>query len=173
MREPICRLHVARCTRSTGAGVLAAMLFVAAGPVLGREDPSTMVSPAEQRAEEPPGRWQGNWSLTRIDPRLATRGAKDLLSLHVIQSAGEPEASVQWVAHRAICPDPLDEPCEWIGASGQGTGIVDLEGLYLVLQVSADPEDPFVLHLRPDGSGLLFSRSGGLRMRLEHRRDER
>jgi hypothetical protein len=149
----------------------AAILFMAAGLALAHEDPSTMISTEELAENEPPGPWQGNWSLTRIDPRLTTRGAQDLMSLHVIQSAGEPEASVQWVAHRAICPDPFDAPCEWIGASGEATGTVDEGGLYLVLKLSADPDDPFVLHLRPDGGGLLFSRSGGLRMTLDYRRD--
>lgn len=172
MREPAFRRSGTRRARAIRDGAVpAAILCMAAGLALAQEDPSTMVSTEEMAADEPPGRWQGNWSLTRIDPRLTTRGAQDLMSLHVIQSAGEPEASVQWVAHRAICPDPLDAPCEWIGASGDVTGIVDEGGLYLVLPVSADPDDPFVLHLRPDGGGLLFSRSGGLRMALDHRRD--
>jgi hypothetical protein len=136
-----------------------------------REDPATMAAADEGVGHEAPGPWQGNWALTRDDPRLTTRASQALLRLAVIQSVGDATASVQWIADRAICPEPFDDPCEWIGAAGEVAGIVDAGGLYAVLPVAADPEDPFVLHLAADGSGLLFSRDGRIRYRIEHRRE--
>jgi hypothetical protein len=151
------------------------LVFAALGgvPIATAEDPATMASPQELAAESPAGVWQGDWRLVRDDPRLRTRAASELLDLQVIHSARESTATLQWTARRAICPDPLDAPCEWIGASGESIAIIDAAGLYAVLPISADPEDPFVLHLRPDGRGLLFSRSGEWRMVLEHRREDR
>jgi hypothetical protein len=137
-----------------------------------REDPATMASTDEGVGHEAPGPWQGNWALTRDDPRLTTRASQALLRLAVIQSEGDAIASVQWVADRAICPEPLDDPCEWLGASGEVPGIVSAGGLHAVLPVSADPDDPFVLYLAADGTGLLFSRDGRIRYPIEHRRGD-
>lgn len=151
---------------------LVALALIALATASGAlEDPATMAAADEGVGQEAPGPWQGNWALTRDDPRLTTRAAQALLRLAVIQSEGDVIASVQWIADRAICPEPLDDPCEWIGASGELPGIVHAGGLFAVLPVSADPDDPFVLHLAADGTGLLFSRDGRIRYRLEYRRE--
>lgn len=89
----------------------------------------------------------------------------------MIQSKGDVIASVQWIADRAICPEAHDDPCEWIDASGEVPGIMHAGALFAVLPIPADPDDPFVLHLAGDGTGLLFSRDGRIRYRVEYRRD--
>jgi hypothetical protein len=150
---------------------LAALVSIVLAMAVGaQEDPASMVSAEEVVSERAAGPWQGHWTLTREDPRLFARGAQELLGLQVIQDQGAATASVQWLAHRAICIDPFDAPCEWVGAAGEVTGIVAAGGLYAVLPISADPDDPLVLHLMPDGRGLLFSRDGRLHYALEHRR---
>jgi hypothetical protein len=151
---------------------LAALVSIVLAMAVGaQEDPASMVSAEEIASESAAGPWQGHWTLTREDPRLFTRGAQQLLGLHVIQDQGAATASMQWLAHRAICIDPFDAPCEWVGAAGEVTGIVAAGGLYAVLPIAADPDDPLVLHLMPDGRGLLFSRDGRLRYALKHRRE--
>ncbi len=151
---------------------VAALAMIALATAAGTlEDPATMASADDGVGHETSGPWQGNWVLTRDDPRLTNRASQALLRLAVIQSEGDAIASVQWIADRAICPEPDDDPCEWIGASGEVPGIVTAAGLYAALPVSADPDDPFVLHLAADGTGLLFSRDGRIRYRVEYRRD--
>lgn len=116
--------------------------------------------------------WQGDWTVTRVDPRLRTRAGAELLSLHV---AAGPDATlaVDWAAGRAICPEPLEAPCEWVGARGQhAVAMQSGDSLLAVLPVSADEADPLVLHLhRSPGealaAGVLLGARGELRYRVE------
>jgi len=116
--------------------------------------------------------WQGDWTVTRDDPRLTTRAGAELLSLQVVDQ-GQGALAVDWQAGRAICLDPLDEPCEWIGTRGQATvAAVSGDSLIALLRVSADDSDPFVLHLHrgpttPIASGMLLGSGGDLRYRIE------
>lgn len=95
-----------------------------------------------------PGEWQGNYALSRIDPRIRTRAGADLIGMQVIQDRGADTATVSWDARRAICPDPLDEPCEWIGANGTDTARVIGDTLVLALRLSPDESDPAILVLQ-------------------------
>ena len=157
--------------RAARALALAATVMPAAPLSLAGEPAHTMQSPAERASERAaahaPGVWQGNWRVLRDDPRIRTRAGAELLRLHVLHHIGDTHAQVQWVAGRAICDDPLGEPCEWIGAQGTVThATVAPGGLYAVLAVSADETQPFVLHLQPPadrGDALLFDASGDLR----------
>lgn len=118
--------------------------------------------------------WQGDWTVTRDDPRLRTRAGAELLSLHVVDQ-GQGVLAVDWQAGRAICLDPLDPPCEWIGARGQATvAAVSGDSLVALLPVSDDDSDPFVLHLHREASsplvvGVLLGIGGELRYRVEAR----
>lgn len=100
-----------------------------------------------------PGVWQGNYALTRIDPRIRTRAGADLIGMQVIQDRGADTATVSWDARRAICPDPLDEPCEWIGANGTDTARVIGNTLVLALRLSPDESDPAILVLQRQSTG--------------------
>lgn len=100
-----------------------------------------------------PGDWQGNYALTRIDPRIRTRAGADLIGMQVIQDRGASTAMVSWDARRAICPDPLDEPCEWIGANGTDTARVIGDTLVLALRLSPDDSDPAMLVLQRRSTG--------------------
>jgi hypothetical protein len=136
-------------------------------------------SEAERAAEVPAGPWQGTWQVTRIDPRLRTRGAQELLVLTVWQDRGSLVATVDWQAGRAVCRDPMAAPCDWVRAQGQAaTGAASADGLVMVLPVSADDRDPFVVTLfgapaRGHSTGLegiLVSALGDLRYRIHARR---
>ncbi|WP_301751413.1 hypothetical protein [uncultured Erythrobacter sp.] len=102
----------------------------------------------------PPSDWQGNYALTRTDPRIRTLAGADLIGMQVIQDRGADTATVSWDARQAICPDPLDEPCEWIGANGTDTARVIGDTLVLALRLSPDDSDPAILVLqrRPTGA---------------------
>lgn len=118
--------------------------------------------------------WQGEWRVTRDDPRLYTRAAAELLSLRVIE-VSDTATRIQWQTGRAICEDPLAEPCEWIGASGEAVAVISGGSLMVVLPVSADDGDPVVLQLArvpasARASGVLFSARGGLRYAIEAER---
>ena len=93
----------------------------------------------------PPGDWQGNYALTRADPRIRTIAGADLIGMQVIHDRGEPTATVSWDTRRAICPDPLDEPCEWIGANGTDKARVIGDTLVLALRLSPEEGDPAIL----------------------------
>ena len=71
-------------------------------------------SAAERAQETAPGPWQGNWRVTRDDPRIRTRAGAELARLHIIHDQGSRTLELQWVAGRAICEDPAGEPCEWV-----------------------------------------------------------
>lgn len=120
----------------------AAALALAASAGAQEEGPSTV-----------PGDWQGNYALTRIDPRIRTRAGADLIGMQVIQDRGADTAMVSWDARRAICPDPLDGPCEWIGAGGTDTARVIGNTLVLALRLSPDESDPAVLVLQRASTG--------------------
>lgn len=133
------------------------------------ESAASMQSVAEAAHSVPAGPWQGNWRVLREDTRIRTRGGGEALRLQVIHDAGSDHAQVQWVAGPAICEDPLAEPCEWIGASGESLHApVTDESLYLLLPLSADSLDPLLLHIPsgPDSAGLLLSLNSGLRYRV-------
>jgi hypothetical protein len=136
-----------------------------------QESIADMQSAVERAGERAPGPWQGNWTVLRDDPRIRTLGGARMLQMQVIQDAGSDLAEVQWTADRAICEDPLDDPCEWIGSHGQTLqAVVGTSGLYVPLTLSADETDPFILHLsQPQATapGLLFNVRGGIRYRLE------
>jgi hypothetical protein len=126
------------------AAVLAAtVVFALAGSAGAQEDGPTA----------PPGVWQGNYALSRIDPRIRTRAGADLIGMQVIQDRSAPTAIVSWDARRAICPDPLDEPCEWIGANGTDTARVIGDTLVLALRLSPDESDPAILVIQRRSTG--------------------
>lgn len=122
--------------------------------------------------------WLGDWTVTRDDPRLRSRAGAELLRLHV--EAGPDAALVlDWAAGRAICPEPLEAPCEWVGADGRNA-VVMLSGdsLLAVLPVSADEADPLLLLLhRPPGAvladGVLLGARGELRYRVQAQAEPR
>lgn len=143
---------------------LLALLLTAYGLGAAAGEPAaTMQSAAERAAETPAGAWQGNWIVLRDDARIRTRAGAEVLRLQVIQDAGHAVAALQWRAGRAICEDPLAEPCEWVGASGSAPAGINALGLYAALPVSADSSDPLILHLsapRKGAAGSLFSAQG-------------
>jgi hypothetical protein len=136
-------------------------------------------SEAERAAEVPAGPWQGTWRLTREDPRLRTRAAQELATLTVWQDRGSLVATVDWQAGRAVCLDPMAAPCDWVGAQGQAaTAAAHAGGLVVVLPVSADERDPYVVTLfgtpargrSPGLDGVLVSALGDLRYRIRAQR---
>ena len=102
----------------------------------------------EDGPNTPPGVWQGNYALSRIDPRIRTRGGADLIGMQVIHDAGAATVTVSWDARRAICPDPVGESCEWIGANGTDTARVIGDTLVLALRLSPDESDPAIMVLQ-------------------------
>jgi hypothetical protein len=138
-----------------------------------RED--TMQSAAERLAERAPGRWQGDWRLTRVDPRIRTRAGALALRLQVIHDAGSPVIEVDWTADRAICEDPMAGPCEWVGQSGRQTGLLVANGWVMALPLSADNADPHWLRLTQDPSGAhgqLIYNFGSAHMPVELRPED-
>lgn len=132
-------------------------------------------SARERAAETAPGPWQGRWSLLRDDPRIRTRGGAATLRLHVIHDAAGP-VEVQWVADRGICEDPDASPCDWVAAHGTGLAVAAGSGaLAVLLRISADPDDPFLLVLERGGQGRaaarLASEKGGIAYRLDAERE--
>lgn len=116
----------------------------------------------EDNGAIPPGDWQGNYALTRSDPRIRTLAGADLIGMQVIQDRGASIATVSWDARRAICPDPLDEPCEWVGANGTDTARVIGDTLVLTLRLSPDESDPVILVMqRQAGDAAMRSRLAG------------
>lgn len=102
-----------------------------------------------------PGPWQATYQLDRIDPRIRTRGGADLIRMQVIHSKGEAEVTVSWNAGRAICEDPLAQPCDWISANGTTRGRIVGDQLVIALPVSADDSDPMILLMRRTANGGL------------------
>lgn len=123
-------------------------LFAAAVAAL-----AVSASAQEDAAGAEPGEWQGNYALSRIDPRIRTRAGADLIGMQVIHDRGADTATVSWDARRAICPDPLDEPCEWIGAGGTDTARVIGDTLVLALRLSPDESDPAIVVLQRSSAG--------------------
>lgn len=152
-----------------------ALLAVLVAPAGAAERAGTMQSASERAAETAPGPWQGHWVLLRDDPRIRTRGGATALRLHVIHDAAGP-VELDWVGDRALCEDPDAPPCEWVGASGRGVAAAAGPGaLAVLLRVSADPDDPFLLVLERGGDGRatarLVSEKGGLAYRLDAERE--
>lgn len=150
-------------------GLLAALSAAAAEPA------RTMQSPRERAGETAPGAWQGNWSLLRDDPRIRTRGGAQTLQLQVIQDATG-AVEVLWLADRGICEDPNAPPCEWVGAQGRGHAVAaGGRALAVLLRISADADDPFLLVLerREDdrASARLVSETGGIAYQLDAERE--
>lgn len=121
------------------------MMRFAAATVLALSAPAFA---QEDTALTAPGAWQGNYTLTRIDPRIRTRGGAEMIQMQVIQDRGARMATVSWNARRGICLDPLDGPCEWIGANGTDTARIVGNTLVLALRLSPDDSDPAILVLQ-------------------------
>lgn len=145
---------------------------------LAYEPAETMLSDAERAAAVPAGPWQGQWRVTRSDARLTTRASSELLVLTVFQGADAATAAVTWLAGRAICEDPLAEPCETVGASGDAaTAAISAGALVAVLRISPDDSDPYLLHLaaplsgRP-AQGVLLNARGDWAYRVEAVREQ-
>lgn len=158
--------------RRVAAALVAAGLL--AVPALA-EKPGTMQSARERAAESAPGPWQGNWVLLREDPRIRTLGGARTLMLHIIHDAAGP-VELEWRADRGICEDPNAPPCEWISATGRGTAVAAGPGaLAVLLRISADADDPFLLVLERSGDGRatarLVSEKGGIAYRLDAERE--
>ena len=135
------------------------MLSLAAAAMIGL---TATASAQEEDGAIPPGDWQGNYALTRSDPRIRTLAGADLIGMQVIQDRGASIATVSWDARRAICPDPLDEPCEWVGANGTDTARVIGDTLVLTLRLSPDESDPAILVMqRQAGDAAMRSRLAG------------
>lgn len=148
------------------------------------EDTSTMATPEEGRgigvnqgdARQPIGPWHGNWVVTREHPGIRTRAGALALRLQIEEIGPQALPQIQWVADRAICESPLDEPCEWVGSQGAAMAARVIGGhLLFVLRVSADETDPFVVWLeRPirgrSATGTLISARGDLHYRLQAQR---
>jgi hypothetical protein len=152
----------------------AALALALASPALAQSTGHGQ-SARERAAETAPGPWHGNWSVLRDDPRIRTRGGAATLRLHVIHDAAGP-VELQWVADRGICEDPNAGPCEWVAAQGTGLAVAAGPGaLAVLLRISADPDDPFLLVLerREDGRavGRLVSEKGGIAYRLDAERE--
>ncbi len=157
--------------RAFAAAMLSTSLAL---PALGQSGDAGQ-SARERAAETAPGPWQGNWALLRDDPRIRTRGGAATLRLHVIHDPAGP-VEVQWVADRGICEDPNAGPCEWVAAHGTGLATAAGPGaLAVLLRISADPDDPFLLVLERSGDGRaaarLVSEKGGIAYRLDAERE--
>lgn len=170
-------MHHPLLTRSCAG--LAMVLCLLPTFAAAREPAHTGQSAEERLSERPAGAWQGTWRVVREDARLRTRAAQDLLELTVWHDRGAEQAQVDWLALRAICPDPASPPCEWVGASGQAAlAAAHARGLTLLLPISADEGDPFVLSLFGTPAkgraavleGLLFSARGELLYRVRAER---
>lgn len=118
-------------------------LFAAAVAAL-----AVSASAQEDAAGAAPSEWQGNYTLTRIDPRIRTRAGADLIGMQVIHDRGARTATVSWDARRGICPDPVGQPCEWIGANGTDQARVIGDTLVLALRLSPDESDPAIMVLQ-------------------------
>ena len=137
------------------------------------EPAHTMQSAAERASERPTGQWQGNYIVRRIDPRLTTLGASELLRVQVIQDRGAATATLDFAASRAICIDPLDDPCEWIGATEVVPAVITATGLYAELSIAVDRS--FFLHLSaPDNNAeaALFALDGEVNYSAVLERDD-
>lgn len=135
-------------------------------------------SAGERALETVPGPWQGNWRVTRDDPRIRTLAGAELARLHILQKQGSRVLQLQWVAGRAMCEDPVGEPCEWVGSVGEVRARqTQAGGLSALLAVSADQDDPFTLRFarRPvvgeAVQGTLSSARGDIRWRVSIERD--
>jgi hypothetical protein len=151
-----------------------ALALLAGIPAVAAEPARTMQSARERAAETAPGPWQGNWVLLRDDPRIHTRGGAQTLRLHVIHDAAGP-VEVQWAGDRGLCEDPDAPPCDWVAAHGTGVAVAAGPGaLAVLLRVSADPDDPFLLVLERGAEGRatarLVSEKGGIAYRLDAER---
>lgn len=169
-------LHARRIARlATGLVWAFGVLVAPVAPAAADESAPAGMSPEERAALIPTGPWQGTWRITRQDTRLRTLGAQELLTMTVWQDRNALAASADWSAGRAICLNPLASPCEWVGAQGQAaTAAAHGAGLVVVLPVSADDSDPFVVSLfgppskgRTTGlEGIMVSAKGELRYRV-------
>lgn len=148
----------------------AALLALALGPpALGAEKPGTMQSARERASETAPGPWQGVWHLARQDPRIRTLGGARTLRLDIIHDA-DGSVEVQWAADRGICEDPLASPCEWVGGHGAGRAVAAGPGaLAVLLPISADQDDPFLLVLERQEDGRAAARLISARPGLDYR----
>jgi hypothetical protein len=180
MQEIFCGPRTLRATRFLSVLWTTVLLGLASPQAVAREPAHAGQSTKERLTERPAGPWQGTWRIVREDPRLRTRAAQELLELTVWHDRGSLQAQVDWLALRAICQQPASAPCEWVGASGQAAvGGAHPRGLTVVLPVSADEVDPFVLVLHgapPTGrraagiEGLLLSARGDVRYRVRAER---
>lgn len=140
------------------------------------EKANTMQSQHEAKKLIAVGQWQGNWRISRIDPKIKTRAGAELFTMQIIQDKNSRIADLNWVTGRAICPDINAEPCEWIGVSSPSSKAHIYAGQLLAsLNISSDDTDPFTLLLIPDASntkakGILMSHSGDVNYQIEAER---
>jgi len=131
------------------------------------EPAEDMQSEQERAGERPPGLWHGNWEVQRPHPALFTRASTLALQLEIWHAKDAGEAEVHWTTGNAICPEPADEVCEWVGVSGIAQGAVVGAALYFAAPLSADSEDPLFVHLPAAGGGAAVNARGGIAFPLE------
>jgi hypothetical protein len=125
----------------------------------------------------PAGQWQNTYDLSRIDPRIRTNAGAKLMAVEVVHNRGESTAKVTWVADRAVCEDPTQGPCEWVGSSGDATARIIGNDLVFSAQISADETDPVFVVLRgppaaqttQQPSGYMMNARGGYAYRFNWR----
>ncbi|MGP1628731.1 MAG: hypothetical protein ACTS5V_02220 [Giesbergeria sp.] len=106
------------------------------------------------RLHAKPGEWQGSWRVTREHPQIRTRGGALALQLDIDHDSNSATPRVQWAADRALCEQPEAPPCEWIGERGIAASARVVAGhLLVVIAVSADESDPFVVWLEQPQQG--------------------
>ena len=167
---PIQR-YARRAKKALCAVALSSQLFslntsVAAGPVQTGQAPGKLGNASA-------GAWNGQWEVTRDPPQITTKGGALALQLTIRHESNSATPRVRWTADRALCESPEEPPCERVGESGVATSARVVAGhLLVVIAVSADESDPFVIWLeRPQEGrsrgGTLISARGDLAYRLD------
>lgn len=156
--------------------VRGALVLFLTGAALGSvvaADRTSTVPAAGKAGSGRPGAWDGLWEVTRDHPQITTRGGSQTLLLHIRHDTNGSIPHVAWTADRGLCESPVAPPCEWVGERGVASNARVVAGnLLVVMHISADESDPFVVWLeRPQEGrsrgGSLISARGGLTYRLD------